>query len=205
MSDDTKDADAELAGLAESEVTGAKLFILPVSREQAENGNYEGNETRAELRGDIRGKVRDVNDISDLARNRTDPIVTPDDLKLTKEEIQSLESERLFRNESEVDAANRLFKESLLPVAAAVVHTALFGRNERTKLTAQQMILDRTMGRVQDNPPEPERDPFKELLASCVRDLDEIQGTVAVGSIELAVEANLAKGETEMSEGTEDA
>src|SRR5687768_428589 len=83
---------------------------------------------------------------------------------MTPEKVKALEEERLFRNESEIDAANRLFREHLVPVAAALVNTAIFSPNHRVKLEAQKIILDRTMGRVQDVTVEQQKDPFKELL-----------------------------------------
>lgn len=115
-------------------------------------------------------------------------------LTVTAEELKSLETERLYRKESEGEAANRLFKEHLVPVAASLVKTAIFGSNERVRLEAQKIVLDRVLGRVQDTPIEQERDPFKELLASCVRQLTpaEVTDTTAKKNIANSIGISIA-------------
>lgn len=92
---------------------------------------------------------------------------------LSAEDLKALEEERLLRMESETEAANRLFKEHLVPVAAALVNTAIFGTSPRIKLEAQKIVLDRTLGRVQDQEVEKGKDPFRDLLAACVRQVED--------------------------------
>lgn len=88
-------------------------------------------------------------------------------------DLEALEQERLLRMEDEVTAANRIFREHTVHVAGALVQSALFGTSPRIRLEAQKIILDRVLGRVQDQEVVKEKDPFKELLAACVRQVEE--------------------------------
>lgn len=85
--------------------------------------------------------------------------------------IEEVESERLARREGPTDTAQRLFTDYAPAAAQVIVHTAIYSKNERVKLQAAQHILDRAMGRVQDNPPTPPNDPYQMLMAACMREL----------------------------------
>lgn len=91
----------------------------------------------------------------------------PDDLPLT-ERIKLLEDETALTEESAETRAQRLFRENLVGAAYSIVDLALNSPSEKLRLSASTYVVERTMGRVQDNPPAPPADPFKELLAQCV-------------------------------------
>lgn len=83
-----------------------------------------------------------------------------------------LEQERLARREDVKDAAQRMFTENLLTVGSQILHLAVHGRNERIRLQAATYVYERVMGRIQDNPPEPPSDPFRDLMAKVVREIN---------------------------------
>lgn len=154
-------------GEAEAEASIGTLYLMPTSKEDVSSLSL-GDEV-----------AEGTN-----ATGTSTPTKSLDDV--TPEMMKSLEDERLFRQETEKEATARIFNDALVPVAGALVNTALFSSNARVRLEAQKMILDRTLGRVQDSVVVEERDPFKELLASCVRQAvnDAPKGTEAKAEFE---------------------
>jgi hypothetical protein len=58
----------------------------------------------------------------------------------------------------------RIFQEAAPDAARGVVQLAKFGSNERIKLQASLHILERVLGRVQDNPTKPVDNPYREMM-----------------------------------------
>lgn len=159
----TNSSDSESTSGANSQAEVGTLYLMPTSKEDVSSLSL----------GD---EVAEGTSVT--------PTKSLDDV--TPEMMKSLEDERLFRQETEKEATARIFNDALVPVAGALVNTALFSSNARVRLEAQKMILDRTLGRVQDSVVVEERDPFKELLASCVRQAvnDAPKGTEAKAEFE---------------------
>lgn len=95
------------------------------------------------------------------------------DTRVTDEQIEMLKAEQFMREESEADAAKRIFKQSLLPAVQSIVQIAQYSNNERLRYTAAQYVVERNIGRLQDTPPEMGDDPLDRLLASCVEYIQE--------------------------------
>lgn len=58
----------------------------------------------------------------------------------------------------------RTFQEAAPDIAREIVKLAKFGSNERIKLQACNMVLDRALGRVQDTPPKPVNNPYGDMM-----------------------------------------
>lgn len=91
----------------------------------------------------------------------------PDDMPLS-ERIKLLDEERVLTTESPESQTQRLFRENVVGAAYSIVDLALNSPSERLRLNAAQYVVERAIGRVQDNPPAPPVDPFTDLLAQCV-------------------------------------
>lgn len=85
-----------------------------------------------------------------------------------EEELERLTFARELTGETEVQQAQRIFVDAVPIAAEALVRIVRFSDNERNKLQAANLILDRAMGRVQDNPPIMPDDPYTLLLRECV-------------------------------------
>jgi hypothetical protein len=90
------------------------------------------------------------------------PVITPDDEAL-------LNSERDFTGETVTQQSQRMFQENAPAAVKSIIMLAKHGTNERIRLQAAQYVVERVLGRVQDNPPKAEDDPYQILLAECVR------------------------------------
>lgn len=91
---------------------------------------------------------------------------------ISREELKALEEERTAFQETEVQMAQRVMRQNLLGAVQSVSKLALYSQNERVRLASAQYIIERNMGRVQDNAPAPVDDPIEALLADVVGELD---------------------------------
>jgi hypothetical protein len=82
---------------------------------------------------------------------------------LTAEDLKSLESERLLYSETESQMAGRMFRQNLVPAVRSLTQIALHSSNEKLRADASKYIIERNLGRVQDNPPAPTHDPMQDL------------------------------------------
>lgn len=69
-----------------------------------------------------------------------------------EEALDSLVTERTMREEeSEEQLARRLLRENAGIAVHSIVHVAIHGTNERSRLDASKYILERVLGRVGDD------------------------------------------------------
>lgn len=88
---------------------------------------------------------------------------------ITDEEEAFLVAERELTGETTAKQGKRLFEENAPAAAKTIIMIAKHGANERTRLQAATYVIERVLGRVQDNPPEPEQSPYDALVGACVR------------------------------------
>jgi hypothetical protein len=87
------------------------------------------------------------------------------------EALKSLAQESQLLDADDKNAtAKRLFREAGPTAAAAIVHIAQYGDNERLRLDAARYITERNLGKVGGE--DAGGDPLEELLASVVKDED---------------------------------
>ena len=68
------------------------------------------------------------------------------------EAMKALVAERdVHPDETPEQTARRLLIENLGPVTLGLIHTALHGSTERTRLDAQKYVMERVLGRVGDD------------------------------------------------------
>lgn len=91
---------------------------------------------------------------------------------VSAEELKALEDERSIFEETEVQMAQRILRNNLVASIHSVTKMALNSANERIRLAAAQYVIERNMGRVQDNAPPPADDPIADLLGSVVSEVD---------------------------------
>lgn len=58
----------------------------------------------------------------------------------------------------------RIFQDAAPASARAIVQISHFGSNERIKLQASLHVIERVLGRVQDNPTKPVDDPYRDMM-----------------------------------------
>lgn len=87
---------------------------------------------------------------------------------VTDEELEGLTLEQTLTGESQQAYAQRIFQDNAVAAAYAITKLAKYGAAERIRLQAAQYVVERVLGRVQDNPPKPEADPYETLLMQCV-------------------------------------
>jgi predicted hydrolase (HD superfamily) len=78
--------------------------------------------------------------------NESESSWVPDDA------LNSLVTERTIHPEEDNEAtARRLLRENVAASVLGIVHTAIHGTNERTRLDAQKYVVERVLGRVGDD------------------------------------------------------
>lgn len=86
---------------------------------------------------------------------------------LSEAQIAALANEGDIMEETVESHADRIFRESLVPAARTLCDIAIHSKNEPLRARTAQYVVERGLGRVQDNPPEKD-DPFKKLLAEVI-------------------------------------
>jgi hemin uptake protein HemP len=100
---------------------------------------------------------------------------------VTDEELESLvptDAERIkmeleLTNETDAQMAQRIFKEHAVLAAQAIVTIAVHGATERMQFQAATYVVDRVLGRIQDNPPKADADPYELLVSEVVRYVEQ--------------------------------
>lgn len=89
--------------------------------------------------------------------------------------LASLTDERDVRGEvDEVSTADRIFRENLPMAAQAIVHTAIHSTNDKLRLDAARYVVERSLGGIAHVIPKTSsNDPFTELLADVVSEVEE--------------------------------
>lgn len=88
------------------------------------------------------------------------------DKPLTVEDIQGLEIHHLIQNEeTQESATKRIFKDNAIAAAQSIVNIALFSQSQALRLKAASYVVERTIGRIQDAPPESADAPIEALVA----------------------------------------
>ena len=86
---------------------------------------------------------------------------------LTDSDIEALAMERSLTEETEAQHAKRIFREHLVPAALSIAHLAVFGTNDKLRLDAAKYVVERNLGRIQDDPPKQDDDPYEALIREC--------------------------------------
>lgn len=129
---------------------------------------------------DDEGMIRSYGDVGFMAEqdghiNGEDGkyIYVTDGPIITDEEEAFLLAEREHTGESEVSQSTRLFRENAPAAVKTIIMLAKHGKSERTRLQAATYVVERILGRVQDNPPTNEDNPYDKLVAECVMFVNE--------------------------------
>lgn len=96
---------------------------------------------------------------------------------LSESDIDGLVLERELLGESEQSHAKRIFKEHLVPAAFSIAHIACFSTNEKLRLDAAKYVVERNLGRIQDDPPKQDDDPYEKLLNACLAEASPTEST----------------------------
>lgn len=92
---------------------------------------------------------------------------------LTQEELLAMQTDiqdtKLATGLSGEEQARLVLQNALPEAARSLVQLALHADKESVRMQSTIHILDRGLGRVQDNPPTPVEDPFIQLMADCAR------------------------------------
>lgn len=91
--------------------------------------------------------------------------------QLTEAQIQALVDDPTpIDGETTAQMAQRLFAEHAVGATASICQMAIYGQSERIRLQAATYVVERVLGRVQDNPPKgADVDPYEALMAECVK------------------------------------
>lgn len=97
----------------------------------------------------------------------------PNAAPLTRADLDALVCDAQRAGQTDTQYANTIFKRGVLGAAQTIVELAVAGTSERIKYQAATYVVDRVMGRIQDNPPKNEDEPFDKLLAECVSTMSQ--------------------------------
>jgi hypothetical protein len=93
--------------------------------------------------------------------------------KLTRKDLDDLVIDAQRSGKPDTAYAQTIFKRGVLGAAQTIVDLAVAGSSERIRYQAATYVIDRVMGRVQDNPPKNEDEPFEKLMAECVSSIPD--------------------------------
>lgn len=128
-------------------------------------GNTLGAKLHAAVNDDAGHIVND--DLPDESSKHIADVLTVNkkiDL-VTDEELALLTAEREVTGESVGDQSQRTFQDAAPLAARELARIARFGTSERNRIVASTYIIDRVLGRVQDNPPQAVDNPYNQLIA----------------------------------------
>lgn len=131
--------------------------------------------------------------MADAANSQTQSDTKPDtedhnNLGVTDEELNLLSAERDLTGETTQLQMQRMFQEAGPGAVRNIVRLARFSRDERIQHQASTYIVERVLGRVQDNPPAQVDNPYDKLVAEVVTfvedhrpsgDTDQTEGDIS--------------------------
>jgi hypothetical protein len=89
--------------------------------------------------------------------------------------LEALRMERTvtpINDESNEDLSRRIFRDNAPAAATSIVHIAIHGQNERTRLAAAQYVSDRVLGKPGDDSFGADN-PIKEFIADVVKKAED--------------------------------
>lgn len=112
----------------------------------------------------------------DMSSDPYDPVHNPTCYKDWDAEkaLQDAVASHTLQVESYVDQTRRHFEQAAPAAAMSIINIALYGSNERTKLTAAQYITDRMLGRIGEEKINAQDDLLKNFLADVVSTAEQI-------------------------------
>lgn len=93
--------------------------------------------------------------------------------KITRSDLDALIIDAQRLGQPDTKYAQTIFKQGVLGAARTIVDLALAGSSERIRFQAATYVVERVLGRVQDNPPKSDDEPMDELLAECVSTMSD--------------------------------
>lgn len=103
-------------------------------------------------------------------------MTAPDEPKVqrkTQADLEILITDAQRLGQPDTVYATTIFKRGVLGAAQTIVDLALMGSSERIRFQAATYVVERVMGRIQDNPPKSDDAPYDTLLAECVSSIDD--------------------------------
>lgn len=93
--------------------------------------------------------------------------------KLTRADLDALVVDAQRMGLPDTQYAHTIFKRGVLGAAQTIVELAHAGSSERIRYQAATFVIERVLGRVQDNPPKDPDEPFDKLMAECVSTISQ--------------------------------
>jgi hypothetical protein len=93
--------------------------------------------------------------------------------KITRADLDNLIVDAQRLGQPDTKYAQTIFKRGVLGSAQTIVDLALAGTSERIRFQAAVYVVERVLGRVQDNPPRNDDAPFDNLMAECVSSMPD--------------------------------
>ena len=94
------------------------------------------------------------------------------DAPLSDDELQMMQQEiTLTKEMTGLDGntqARKILQDGVVSAARSVVGLALHADKESVRFQAAVYVLERNLGRLQDNPPAPVEDPYMDIVNACV-------------------------------------
>jgi hypothetical protein len=96
----------------------------------------------------------------------------PDEEWVPDEQLKALVMERTVHDEeSQEDLSRRMLREAAPAAASSIVHAAIYGSTEKTRVDASKYVLERVLGPAGSNVGE--TNPVRDLLEGLVRDAEQ--------------------------------
>ena len=106
------------------------------------------------------------------------------------EALSALEMESsVHGSESDAECATRILCENTPRAVLAIVHLAQHSANEQTRLRAAQYVVDRVLGRIGENNPAGNEDPFERMTKALTSPVSSTAGAATAATSTKAIEA----------------
>lgn len=76
--------------------------------------------------------------------------------------------------------ARKILQDGVVNAARSVVSLAMHADKESVRFQAAVYVLERNLGRIQDNPPTPVEDPYMDLVERCIEKVYEEEPNLAL-------------------------
>ena len=117
-------------------------------------------------------------------KDPTEPLVgriEGEDSWVADEALASLVSERqVHPEETEEQLTRRLFRENSANAALGIIHIAVHGANERTRLDASKYVIERVLGKVGDDAFQAEKSPLESLMEGVLQQAEAFTTAAAI-------------------------